>query len=237
MRAETPITPGYVDHMAGPFVTGLNSFEIGEVDRLPKSSLDPWVLPHLSQTAVRTALAEANLNETDLPWRVSRNGDLSPQEYAERLTAFAYDDGLTLLHIADTTLRNAGLEIPTEISQILKNSTKQLVSIASLDESSKSKLMSHLKRTILNDPYAKFYPSLPRPLREINDGEALTYDPQLRKLLWHPYIKAWIDKIATNLPQSGCPAHKKVIEANNKKQLLTHYFWRRLVDIAYSTPE
>lgn len=237
MSSETSIRLDYVDHMAGPFVSALSGFDLGDTERLPESSLELWVLPHLSQTAVRAALVEADLDETDLPWRPARNGALSPQEFAERLTAFAYDDALTLLHITDATLRNAGFERPKEISQILKDSTKQLVSIASLDESSKSKLVSYLKRTVLDDPYAKFYPSLPTQLRAIKDGDALTYNPELRKMQWHPYIKAWIDKIATNLPQSGCPAHKKVIEANNKKQLLTHYFWRKLVDIAYSTAE
>ena len=150
-----------------------------------------------------------------------REKNLSPRDYAGRLMAYAFDDARSLMVLSEAFTSEHEPPVEVSFGRLLLNSRKFVVSMSEMSDGEKSRLLGALKTSTYSGLY----------LEEELEGPAMQYavdDNGSIKLDWSDQISEWI--LSRKEKNRGCPANKMIVHNNNgRKQILTLYFWEKLV--------
>lgn len=222
----------YIDAMTAAFVPALCAVTSEDIkDRAGISrEYAPWSLPLFSQSTINAQLNSLEWDSLPLEQRIADDKLVEAIDFAKRLTDFAYSDIQTLLQAGYMFLESEGISEAPKIQKSLLESGNRLLLPAMLDDYNKSHVLNLLKTRVTgstDSDYIKF--SLPSEFAGINEPFILRDDNSIE---WNPELRSWIQKNAQFA--EGCPAHKKIIEQNGKKQLLTQFFWEKCVSYVFA---
>ncbi len=224
------IADKYAKLMAPAFMNGLQT-PVQRDERLNNSAFAIYLfLP-----AIRDGLQAVDWQAHDLPIKQYEGPvdsfkprDKLPADYGESLMALAFDDVAVILQLCEGYRAAYGLPDGYSFSEILHNSKKSLLNVSRLQEQDKKHIYLYLNYPDVAEQFEGA--TLPKRDQTVQLKTDKNGKP---RFVWHDGIQEFIDDHL--LPDRGCPADNIIIETEDgRKQILTYYFWDKLVDFAYS---
>lgn len=227
---DPTIAQTYVTLMSPAFVEGLAAPAAMDLDE----ATPPWVKGYALQSAIKRILETVDWDGSGLPnkiWDPDETAygpkELKPEEYANRLMAFAFDDASQLLRLAENCV---GEHLPPpqgfSIGDALLRSSKSLLRTALLPDQDKEQLFMAVKYpgVLRLDGVDGFELEKPLILLQASDGDW--------QFGWQGGIERFIQgKIDRS---RGCPAHRTIVtDQSGNKQTLIYHFWEKLVEQSY----
>lgn len=151
--------------------------------------------------------------------------DRTATGHAERLVSAAFRDAEFLFVRAQYAVNRAGIVPEAGFGGLLLNSERTLLPAARLGDRSKDRLFravelgNEMGAVVMGFAYEQ-------------DTMIIRRDTKGHQLVdWSPKIASWIrDRRSV---YGGCPAHEKIVEVNDRKMTLMHFFWEKLVRSSY----
>lgn len=219
-----PEAPGYIDILSPPVLEVL-----GSIGCNPVVGVTPLDRSEALRTRILEAVGALNWSSFDLPdveLSVHREeaGDrfIPPAKYGAGLIQPIFRDCKWLLDHCEQAAITNDMALDSGFSRALQNS-RSLLQFSSLSETDKTQLSSGLTYRHVMKAYLGFTIEGNPVVLETGDDERQSFD-------FDPQVKTWISERAGE----GCPAaHVVVTNRDNKKQVLTKYFWDKLVEVMY----
>jgi hypothetical protein len=219
----------YTELMAPAFVEGLK-----DVYSLLREDVEIALVGFANaQQLVRSGVEAVDWNTAGLLDLVINHAQetervIKPASQAEQLLDAAFDDAQDVLQFCEDSLRYTELPTGVVLGDVLLASKQPLLIIAELSDTDKDDLLDAVKDPAMAIHHVGKYIE---PPYIVMDAIAPSSKPRFD---WNSQIKDWIE--AHKSEEGGCPAHKMVVDTGDgHKQILTYYFWDKLVTAMYPT--
>lgn len=178
--------------------------------------------------AIHFALGEVDWANSGLPLKEFGNDpdeigeqDMKPEQYSHTLADFAFLDAATVIELC-RDISSEKLPKGITLRQLLKNSKKSLLTVALIPDEEKTNIYKAIQLPEVSYLYA---PDIstddPIVVSQLDNGEYV--------LDWNDSIKTRIRRLREESPERGCPAYRKIVEVDGRKQPLIYAFWDALL--------